>query len=139
MTTLANVRPPHAATDAAKVAALAELYEAQADVTPVVVLTREDGPAMALSGSHRLAAMRTVLDDDTDIDDVSAWIVQLDADELLEALQASDSDRAPEAIRAIESLMDGRGAGDFDRLADHLCALGVIDSEAAAALEDQRR
>jgi hypothetical protein len=66
MMTLSMVVEPHAAEDAAKVEALVEAYTYEMTVPPIVVLILGDAP-WALSGSHRLAAMRELYDGDSDL------------------------------------------------------------------------
>lgn len=142
MTAIRQIRAPHPALDATKVAALAALYEAQADVTPVVALEWAEGPVAAISGSHRLAAMTAAGLGGEDIDDMGAWVVVLDAEEIYSAaseMVGSDDDdgRAAEIVTTLESIANGNGAGDYSRLCEALVALRLVEGDAAAALEGQ--
>lgn len=144
---LANIVAPHAPRDREKLVALTLAYESGAEVPPVVVVDWEDSiydgrQPSAISGSHRLAAMREVYDDQpiNRFDEVEI----VSGEEIIDALVAideEDSERGPRAVRALvalESLGDPFTGTDFGTLCADLCDLGVLPGAAAAALVDQR-
>jgi hypothetical protein len=96
----------------------------------------------AISGSHRLAAMREVYDQDQPADRFDE-IEVVSGEEIIDALAAIDEDsergaRAARALVALESLGDPFAGTDFGTLCADLCDLGVLPEAAAAALADQR-
>jgi hypothetical protein len=126
MTALSALVPPHAADDPAKVAALVAAYRVDAEVTrPVAV---DYGHALvALSGSHRIAALREVYEAETDAADL---VLVLDAGDLYEAAEGD-----PDAIRTLDRL----AAADVGDYAEAIRTLWpYLDDEARAALDDQR-
>ena len=144
---LANIIAPHSPRDRQKLVALTLAYESGAEVPPVVVVDWEDSiydgrQPSAISGSHRLAAMREVYDDQpiNRFDEVKI----VSGEEIIDALVAideEDSERGPRAVRALvalESLGDPFTGTDFGTLCADLCDLGVLPEAAAAALADQR-
>lgn len=80
---LKTIVPPHGVQDRAKLAALVEAYEDGQQINPPVVLVFGGGLAVALSGSHRLAALRKVYDETEDLDEDDPDLVLVDGDELL--------------------------------------------------------
>lgn len=143
---LRDVIPPHEVRDQDKLASLIAAYNSGATVTPVVVIDwtdsdRDGAQPEAISGSHRIAALREVYDDETALTEFEE-IVTLDGDSLLRALAdlaESDSDNASWAGYALEQLGDLADCRDVDfgRLCEALTKAGVLPEEARAALEDQ--
>jgi hypothetical protein len=144
---LADIIAPHEPRDPAKLAALAAAYEAGAEVPSVVVIDWEgsdhDGrQPSAISGSHRLAAMREVYDEDQPADRFGE-IEVVSGEEIIDALTAIDEDSergalAASALAELESLGNPFAGTDFGALCAALCDLGVLPEAAAAALADQR-
>ena len=144
---LANIVAPHAPRDREKLVALTLAYESGAEVPPVVVVDWEDSiydgrQPSAISGSHRLAAMREVYDDQpiNRFDEVEI----VSGEEIIDALVAIDDGDGPRsalaarALAELESLGDPFAGTDFGALCADLCDLGVLPEAAAAALADQR-
>lgn len=78
--TLADIIPPRAVKDWSHHAWLVAAYEAGETVPPVVVLRREGRDALAVTGAHRIAAMRTVFDDAAPLADDDRDVVFVDCD-----------------------------------------------------------
>jgi hypothetical protein len=121
---LDTIVAPHEPRDQAKLAALVVAYTDNADVPPVVVVRVGDRRA-ALSGSHRLAAMRAAYPRGTELD----WeVIEVDGDAIY------DGSSSDEARLAIEQLA-GAGPDDFGAAIDAL--LPYLPADAVAALEGQ--
>lgn len=124
--TLSMVMEPHAPTDMAKVAALSESYEYGWTVPPVVVLVLGDTP-WALSGSHRLTALRQVYDGDEAIDDMDeVLVVDGDARGIYDAADAVG-----------RKVLDRMQAGRFSPADDLDAIRGLLPRAARVALEGQ--
>lgn len=124
MITLDAIVAPHAVEQSPALRALVAAYDADVDVAPPVVVDFGHA-AVALSGSHRLAAMREVYEGDAD---ASALMLVVDAEALYDAVD--DDGRA-----TLDALAAGR-VGDY---AEAITALWPwLSEEARAALADQR-
>lgn len=86
MTTLSRLQAPHQITDPAKFGKLCSRYQLDLPVTPVVVLADEGVAVHAVCGSHRIAALKEVYEEDTDLEDLeeSGYILSLDFDAIYE-------------------------------------------------------
>ena len=107
---------PHEAHDSDKVQALVAAYEQGAPVNPVVFIEYADRPAVAVTGSHRLAAMAQVFDSLEQAQDAGYALFVPETDE-------------------IESILDSHGV-DFDMVAWALRKLD-LPTEVLDALADQ--
>jgi len=145
---LRDVEAPHEPDDAAKVAALVGAYGNGEAVTPVVVIdwsgSDYDGLSpMAISGSHRLAAMREVYNDENDIELFDDQIIVVDGDQLLRDLcdvaDGDDVHQAANARQAMDELnrLAQRRSVDLGTVCHLLVLTDVLQTEAAEALSDQ--
>lgn len=149
---LRDIIPPHEPRDHDKLASLIAAYNDGAEVPPIVVIdwtgSDHDGhPPSAISGSHRLAAICAVYDDEQDarhFDEIEV----IDGADLLDDLdglwtehggdESEEEATIDRATRALDSLCDPFASTDFGQLCADLCALGVLPKEAVAALADQQ-
>lgn len=108
MTTLADIIPPHSVKDESHLASLVAAYESGAAVPPIVVLRRRDRDALGVTGSHRLAAMRSVYDDTAPLadDDSDVLFVDCDEDERLRRVydRVRDAYAANQTVNAADDL-----------------------------------
>lgn len=126
--TVSRLVAPHKVTNPNLLASLIESYEADKYVPPVVVLSDERG-LLAVCGSHRIAAIKEVYNEDADLE------VLTDAHYLIVLDYADIYDDADEATQALlDRLHDPSG----DDLTDLCAALSrQCGGEVAAALKDQ--
>lgn len=145
---LADIIAPHAPRDRQKLVALTLAYESGAEVPPVVVVDWEDSiydgrQPSAISGSHRLAAMREAFDEDQPADRFDE-IKVVSGEEIVDALTAIHDEDGPRSALAARALAELESLGnpfadtDFCALCAALCDLGVLPEAAAAALADQQ-
>lgn len=121
---LSQVTPPHRVNDADKLAALVRAYEQDTEVTPVVIVGFDDR-AMALCGSHRIAAARVVYETFADVEEDLGWIV-VGGEELSEIAEIAQD---------VARLADDR-VGDYHALVTLL--MPYLPADAQAALADQQ-
>lgn len=126
--TVSQLVAPHQITDRNLFAALVSAYQADKYVPPVVALADERG-VLAVCGSHRIAAIKEVYEEDADLD------ILVDAHYLIVLDFADIYDDADEATQA---LLDRLHAPSGDDLTDLCAALSrQCGGEVAAALKDQ--
>lgn len=125
MTTIENIVAPHNAVDSALVARLIAAYSNDADV-PVVVALDFGHSVRAITGSHRIAAMREVFEPHCPCDGL---VVIVDGNDLYDA--ASDGLRIE-----LDRLMDNKGV-DFSELCAAIVAEGLVCDDVAALLDGQ--
>lgn len=146
-TKIRDIIPPHEPRDAEKLAALIAAYGDGAEVPPIVVIDWTDSEydgrrPSAISGSHRLAALLDVYDDEQPIS-IFEEIEMVSGEDLIDALTSireEDSDRsglAASALDVLADLGDPFHGADFGALCGALVSLGVLPEAAAAALVDQ--
>jgi hypothetical protein len=125
--TLSHIIEPHEVRDQKLLNELVAAYEADQEVSPPVVLDYGGEAAFALSGSHRLAAMREVFEDDaTELLVDGGLLVWVDGEELYHAADEDQED-------ALDRL--GSGRGDLGEIM--LSVMPLLDESARRALEDQ--
>ena len=129
MNKLRFVEPPHAVRDAAKLASLIEAYEAGHAVTPIVVLDLWHS-LMAISGSHRYAAMYAVYGANLLLDEVGVIVVN--GNEVFEAAEAAGDE---DAMRAVRDVADHRGVDYCDVIR---VLTPYLSADALDALADQK-
>lgn len=143
-----DIIPPHEPRDHDKLASLIAAYNDGATVPPVVVIdwtgSDHDGrQPSAISGSHRLAAMRKAFDEDQPADRFDE-IEVVSGEEIVDALTAIHDEDGPRSALAARALAELESLGapfagtDFCTLCAALCDLGVLPEAAAAALADQQ-
>lgn len=121
---LSLVTPPHPVNEPALLASLVAAYQADAAVTPVVILDMGSA-SVALCGSHRIAAAREVYEGDTDVEDLG-WLIE-DGEALYEA--------ADEEQRGVLDALAADRAGDYSEAIKTIMPL--LDAASCAALADQ--
>jgi len=126
MMTLKMIVEPHAPVDTAKVAALVAAYGTSLRPVPPVVVLILNGAPWALSGSHRLAALRRLYGPETYLDDLVHVLLLVDGEPVYEA--ASEAQRA-----TLDRILAGRysPADDLDSIR------GLLPRRAQRALEGQ--
>ncbi len=128
METLSQVVAPHQITDPAKFGKLCSRYQLDLEVTPVVILTGSRG-LIAVCGSHRVAALKEVYEDDTEIETLEnlGYVLSVDYDDVYN--DASDE---------LRGLLDELHNPSGDYYTDLCRALSAeLGGEVAAALADQ--
>lgn len=126
--TVSKLYAPHEVTDQSLLSSLIESYEADKYVTPVVVLADERG-VLAVCGSHRIAAIKEVYNEDADLEILTDahYLIVLDFAEVYES-----------ADEATQALLDRIHAPSGDDLTDLCAALSrQCGGDVAAALKDQ--
>lgn len=140
---LSDVIPPHEPNNHAKVESLIRAYENNFDVSPVVVLTWREWPPTAITGSHRLAALSEVYNEDVELDDLDGYVVPVDGEGIHAALtamalddDADGRDWAASALAWLDIARSDQGA-DFNTLCEALSETGVLEPDAHDALQGQ--
>lgn len=129
---LGAVRPPHGVKNFDKRDSLLQAFRRREPVTPVVVLTFRGHRPQAISGSHRLAAMKTTFGPTTTISSLPEYVITHDGDRLLRNLRASGDQKTLAEVRS----MLNRGETYFPDLVDRLAPY-LRGQCGACALADQ--
>lgn len=127
MATLGQIETWHTVKDAQKVADLVAAYKSGADIPPVIVLHAEGNYPVAISGVHRIAALREIHGEGTRIEDLGREISVYDPNDLC----AGSSEDVRESV---DRCFPPRGdAGDVARVLAEILA----DERDAEALRGQ--